>query len=170
MTVVNGLDGLTRDAGDIANSYEYMFDINTGTKIAPVWLNVPELTGLTPLHTPVKQDATVYADQGTTANRKTGSDFTVGFNLLRKRNPTTGEFSASWLALKEAADADGEANNIEVRYYDSKGASDAYQGLASVSRDARPESGNTGVGWEAFSFASVERFQPIENPLLAPES
>lgn len=164
--MVNGHDGLTRDTGDIANSYEYMFDINTGTRQAPVWLNVPELTGLAPLHSPIRQDTTVYADQGTTANRKTGSDFSLNFNLLRKRDAVTGEFQASWLALKAAADADGDDNELEVRYYDSKGASDAYQGVCSVSRDGRPETGNSGVGWDAFSFVSVGRMLPIANPLL----
>ncbi len=161
----NGLSTLVRDTGDIAQSFEYMFDINTGTKAAPVWLNVPELTGLTPVHAPVKQDASVYADQGTTANRKTGSDFTIGFNLLKRRNATTGEFQATWLKLKDAADGDGDKNELEIRYYDSRGAADAYRCRVAVSRDARPETGNAGVGWEAFSFTSVERAQVIVNPL-----
>ena len=164
--VVNGHAGLARDAGDIANSYEYMFDINTGTTAAPVWMNVPELTGLAPTHTPVRQDTTVYADQGVTASRKTASDFALSFNLLKKRDPLTGEFQASWLALKAAADAKGEDNELEVRYYDSKGASDAYQGRCSVNKDARPNTGNADVNWEAFSFASVAPVEPIENPLL----
>lgn len=164
--MVNGHDGLIRDTGDIANSYEYMFDINTGTSESPTWTNVPELTGLNPLHSPITQDAAVYADQGSSANRKTGSDFSLAFNLLRRRDPLTGEFQASWLALKAAADADGEDNVLEVRYYDSKGASDAYQGPCRVQRDARPEQGNAGLGWDAFSFASVGRMQPIENPLV----
>jgi hypothetical protein len=168
--VVNGLDGLTRDTGDIANSFEFMFDINTGTAETPVWLNVPELTGLQPQHSPVRQDATVYADQGTTSSRKTGSDFTLEFNLLKKRDAITGEFQASWLALKDAADAVGDDNNLEVRYYDSRGASEAYQGVCSVARGPRPQTGNAEVGWDNFQFTSVARVVPIANPLIVDES
>lgn len=167
MVYPNGQDGLTRDTGDIANSYEYMLDINTGTKVAPVWVNVPEITGFQPDHPPITADAAVYADQGTPSIRKIGANFTLTFNLLKKRNTTTGEFQPTWLTLKEAADATGEANDIEIRYYDSKGASDAYQGMCSVSRGQRPDTGNTGINWEQFKLDSVERMLPIANPLLS---
>jgi hypothetical protein len=165
--MVNGFDTIKRDVGDSANSYDFMFDFNTGTKAAPVWVNVPEMTGLAPQHAPKNKDAAVYADQGADNLLKTGSSFTLNFNMLKKRDET-GEFQASWLALKQAADGIGKANNMEIRYYDVRGASDAYQGTVSVSRGSRPNTGNDEFGWENFEFASVGPVLPIANPLKTP--
>ena len=164
MVAPNGYDDVTLAEGDVANSFEFMFDINTGTKAVPVWLNIPQLTGLNPQHTPKLRDITTYADQGNTNQKKTGQDFTLDFNMLKVRDDT-GEFQPEWLALKEAADADGEANNVEIRYYDSRGASDAYQGTVSVARGSRPSTANDEIGWDNFTFASVGRIAPIANPL-----
>lgn len=165
--MVNGFDTITRDTGDIAQSYEYMLDIEippVGGTGESTWQNVPELTGFNPVHTPVTQEATVYADQGANATRKTGSDFAASFNVLRKRDET-GEFQASWLTLKAAADGEGEANLVTIRYYDSRGASDAYRVTCRVQRDARPETGAVGIGWDAFTLTGVRKATPIANPL-----
>lgn len=167
MVYPNGYDTVTPAVGDVANSYEYMLDINTGTALAPVWLNIPQLTGFNPAHAPKLRDITTYADQGSTNQKKTGQDFSLDFNLLKVRD-ATGEFQPEWLALKEAADAEGDDNNIELRYYDSKGASDAYQGICSVGRGGRPSTGNDDVGWDNFTFASVGKVAPIPNPLTVP--
>ncbi|UCR89247.1 phage tail tube protein [Mycetocola spongiae] len=150
--------------GDIANSFEYMFDINTGTIAAPVWVNVPDITGLNPQPTPKLKDIATYAHKGSSAQVKVGNDFALDFNLLKIRDKT-GEFQPEWLALKAAADAKGEANNIGIRWYDALGASDAYQGVAAVSRGNRPSTGNDDVEFDNFSLAGVGEIKPIANPL-----
>jgi hypothetical protein len=164
--MVNGYEDVERISGDVANTYEYMFDINTGTAAVPVWLNIPEITALNPAFAPKLKDIATYADQGSSSQKKVGADFTLDFNLLKIRD-LTGEFQDYWIALKEAADADGDANNLGFRYYDSKGASDAYQGIAAVNRGSRPSTANDDPGWDNFSLAGKGPVRPIVNPLKA---
>lgn len=150
--------------GDIANSYELIFDINTGTTLAPVWLNVPDITALNPQFSAKMKDIATYAHKGASAQKKVGNDFTLDFNILKVRDDT-GEFQPEWLALKTASDADGEANNIGFRYYDALGASDAYQGRAAVSRGNRPNTGNDEPGFDSFVLTGVGGVLPIVNPV-----
>lgn len=151
-------------AGDVANSYEYIFDINTGTEEVPEWTNVPDITALNPQFSAKLKDIATYAHKGASAQAKVGNDFVLDFNILKIRD-ATGEFQAEWLALKEAADATGEANNIGFRYYDALGASDAYQGVAAVSRGNRPSTGNDDPGFDNFVLTGVGPVVPIENPV-----
>lgn len=152
--------------GDIANTYEFILDVNTGTRQNPIWTNVPDITALNPQPAPKLKDVTTYAHKGATAQKKVGSDFSLSFNLLKIRD-ANGEFQDEWLALKGAADADGDANNIEFRYYDALGASDAYQGIAAVSR-ARAGSANDDPEWDTFTMTGVGQVLPIVNPITAP--
>lgn len=150
--------------GDVANSYEYIFDIGTGTAEAPGWLNVPDITALNPQFAAKLKDIATYAHKGASAQKKVGADFTLDFNILKVRDQT-GEFQAEWLALKAASDADGEANNLRFRYYDALGASDAYEGIAAVSRGNRPNTGNDDPGFDSFVLTGVGQVKPIENPV-----
>lgn len=150
--------------GDVANSYEYIFDINTGTTEAPTWLNVPDITALNPQFAAKLKDIATYAHKGQSAQKKVGGDFTLDFNILKVRD-NTGEFQTEWLALKTHADAEGEGNNIGFRYYDALGASDAYQGIAAVSRGNRPNTGNDDPGFDSFTFNGVGGVKPIANPV-----
>lgn len=150
--------------GDVANSFEYIFDINTGTTAAPVWLNVPDITALNPQFADKLKDIATYAHKGNSAQKKTGRDFTLDFNLLKVRD-NTGEFQPEWLALKTACDALGDGNNIGFRYYDALGASDAYQGIAAVSRGNRPSTGNDDPGFDNFVLTGVGGVVPIVNPV-----
>lgn len=158
--------GVVPTEGDPAQSYEYIFDIATIPVGAaePVWVNVPDITALNPLFNDKVQSIVTYAHKGSSADSKTGSSFTLGFNILKIRD-NTGEFQPEWLILKAAADAKGKANRILVRFYDALGASDAYEGTTRVSRDARPETGAEGVGFDAFTLNGVGEVLPIENPV-----
>lgn len=157
-------DALKPTEGTVANSYELMFDINTGTEAEPVWTNIPDITALNPQFSAKLKDITTYAHKGSTAQEKTGDDFSLDFNILKIRD-AQGEFQPEWLALKAAADAKGAANRLGFRYYDALGASDAYQGKAAVSRGNRPNTGNDDPGFDSFSFTGVGQVRPIANPL-----
>ena len=155
-------------AGDVANSYEYIFDVAvlpTGDT-EPTWVNVPDITALNPQWTAKLKDIATYAHKGASAQKKVGSDFALDFNILKVRDES-GEFQAEWLLLKNAADADGDDNNIAFRFYDALGASDAYQGKAAVSRGNRPSTANDDPGFDNFSLAGVGRVEPITNPVTA---
>ncbi|WP_051702041.1 phage tail tube protein [Mycetocola saprophilus] len=155
--------------GSIANTFEYIFDINTGTFDAPVWTNVPDITALNPQFTPKLKDIATYAHKGSSAQAKTGNDFVLDFNIMKIRD-NTGEFQAEWLKLKAASDALGAANNIGFRFYDALGASDAYQGVAAVSRGNRPDTSNDGVAYDQFVLTGNGQVKPIANPVKAPGS
>ena len=157
-------DSIAPTAGDIANSYEVILDINTGTSEAPTWLNIPDITAFNPTSNPKTADVATYAHKGGDALQKVGETFSATFNLLKIRDDE-GEFQAEWIALKEAADADGEDNLIEFRYYDALGASEAYQGKAAVQR-ARANTGNADPGFDTFTLTGNGRAKPITNPVL----
>lgn len=150
-------------SGDVANSYEYMIDIRALADPENEWINVPDITALNPQFTAQLANITTYAHKGATAQAKTGSDLSLDFNILKVRDET-GEFQPEWLILKTAADAKGEANVIEVRWYDALGASDAYQGKVSVARSARPNTGNNEPGFDAFTLTGFGEVLPIPNP------
>jgi len=153
--------------GAPAQSYEYIFDVAVpvGAEGTPVWVNCPDITGLNPQFQSQLQDITTYAHKGQQSQSKVGSTFTLGFNVLKIRDDT-GQFQAYWQMLKDASDKNGGDNEILFRYYDAQGADDAYQGTAGVQRDARPESGPTGVGWDAFTLTGTGTVVPIENPAV----
>ena len=153
--------------GDVANSYEYIFDIALNSAEEPTaWLNVPDITALNPQFAAKLKDIATYAHKGASAQKKTGADFTLDFNILKVRDQT-GEFQAEWLMLKQAADAKGDGNNLRFRYYDALGASDAYEGIAAVSRGNRPSTGNDDPGFDNFTLTGVGEVVPIENPTKA---
>lgn len=154
--------------GSVANTYEYTVDVALipadGTEIAEsAWVNLPEITAFQPNRTPKTADAGTYANKGTADQTKIGEDFSGTFNILKRRTDGV-EFAESWQILKTASDAIGADNVLAVRYYDSLGANDAYQGRASVVRNQRPNTGNDGVEFDAFTFTGKDRFVPIVNP------
>lgn len=155
--------------GDVAQSYEYIVDVaivpeSAGTKD---FVNIPDISQLNPQFPAQLQDITTYANKGQQAQVKTGTAPTASFNILKIRD-ATGEFQPEWLILKNASDATGQANLVYLRWYDALGASDAYEGLFLVSRDARPETGPQGPGWDAFTFSAAGPVEPIENPVITP--
>lgn len=160
---MTAFDDVQPTVGDVANSYELILDINTGTEETPEWANIPDITAFNPQPSPKQKDITTYAHKGTTSQQKSGEDFSVSFNLLKVRDEQ-GEFQPEWITLKEAADADGEANNVLIRYYDALGASDAYQVKCGVAR-ALTNNGNDDPGFDTFTLTGVTRRVPIVNPV-----
>ena len=153
--------------GDPAQSHQYMFDVAAlpvTPATEPSWQNIPDITALSPEFQAQLQEITTYAHKGQQAQSKVGSNFSLSFNLLKLRD-NTGEFQPEWLVMKNASDQLGELNMLRFRFYDSLGASDAYEGTATVARGARPENGAVGVGWDAWSLTGVGEVLPIENPL-----
>jgi hypothetical protein len=153
--------------GDVAQSYETIVDIAVKPESGePTWINVPDITAVNPQMPAQLQAITTYAHKGKERQTKIGAGATVGFNILKIRD-NTGEFQPEFLILKAAHDAIGSDNEILMRWYDALGASDAYQGTFLVQRDARPENGATGPGWEAFTLTGAGDVEPITNPISA---
>lgn len=154
--------------GSVAQSYEYIVDVAT-PPVAPeterTYTNVPDINQFNPQFPAQLQDITTYANKGQQAQAKVGSAPTAAFNILKIRD-NTGEFQPEWLILKNASDKTGKDNLVYLRWYDALGASDAYEGLFLVTRDARPENGAQGPGWDAFTFAAAGPILPIVNPVL----
>jgi hypothetical protein len=158
-------DDLEPVAGDVANTYEWMFDINTGTAAAPVWTNVPEITGLDPQFTATLDDISTYANKGKQSQIKSGETFVLNGNVLKKRVPGTNLFYPWYMALKNAADAIGVANKIGFRFYDALGADEAYQGTVLVAHPKRQNTGTTGAEFAQFALTGGGDVVPIDNPL-----
>jgi hypothetical protein len=154
----------TPTAGSVANSYELVWDINTGTDIAPVWLNIPDITGIAPNGAPKMTDTATYANHGSQSESKTGETFTATFDVLAVRSET-GEFQPELLALLalSAPETRGAGAVGIFRYYDEKGASYAYQFSGTVS-DGRKNTGNADPGMFQFTITSKGDRKTIVNP------
>jgi len=153
--------------GDNGNTFEWLLDINTGTRETPVWTNLPDITGVNPTGAPKLKDVTTYANKGNTAQRKVGEDFTFAFAVLGIRDDT-GEFQAADIALIEAADAIGEDNVVGYRYYHATSPSLAYEGTAAVQWN-RQNTGNDDPEFFAFTLTGQGDRARITNPAI-PES
>lgn len=160
---------VTPTVGSVAQSYEYIVDVATVpvSPALPTYVNIPDINNVNPQAPAQLQDITTYANKGQQAQAKVGSSPSVGFNILKIRDEQ-GEFQPEWLILKNASDKTGKENLVMLRWYDALGASDAYEGLFLVTRDARPESGAQGPGWDAFTLTGAGVVAPISNPVLAP--
>ncbi len=158
-------DTLSPAPGDVANSYELLTDINTGTDAAPVWLNVPEVSGLTPAFTDVLREISNYSYKGNPGQTKTGESFVLTFNVTKRRVPGTNQFYPWYMALKNKADLKGEANKIGVRFYDGLGADEAYQAKALVSHPSRQNTDDNTTEVAQFTLTGDGTAAPITNPL-----
>lgn len=149
-------------AGELANSYEWIWDINTGTTATPVWTNVPDMTGFNPTASPKLKDDTTYANKGATSQKKVGEDFSIAVNVKGVKD-LTGEFQAELLALIEAADSTGEANIIGYRYYHATSPSLAYEGTAAVAW-SRQNTANDDPEFFSFTLTGQGDRAKITNP------
>lgn len=150
--------------GTPANSYELVWDINTGTSVAPVWLNIPDITGINPQAAPKLQDTATYANHGNDAQSKTGETFTASFDVLVVRG-IDGEFQPELLALLalSAPETRGAAAVGHFRYYDELGASYAFEFSGSV-QDTRKNTGNADPAFFSFTITGKGDRKSIVNP------
>lgn len=161
------IDTLAPTAGDLANSYEWLWDITANpTAVTPIWVNVPDITGLTPTPAPKYKDTTTYANKGNTTQTKTGEDFTLTVSVKGVKDET-GEFQDELLVLFAAADAIGAANVIGYRYGHATSPSLAWKGTAAVEW-SRGNTGNDDPELFAFTLTGQGDRQSITNPFLAP--
>jgi len=153
-------------AGDQAGTYEWLWDIAAPSATTPTtWVNVPDITGLTPTPAPKFKDGTTYANKGNTSQSKTGEDFTMTVSVKGVKD-TEGEFQPELLILFAAADSKGAANIIHYRYYHATSASLAYQGTASV-QWARDNTGNDDLEMFGMTLTGQGDRVKITNPGLA---
>lgn len=161
----NTYDLLAPAPGDVANSYELLTDINTGTDAAPVWLNVPEISGLDPAFSDVIKELSNYAYKGVPGKTKSGETFVLTFNVTKRRVPGTHQFYPWYTALTAKAAQKGEANKIGVRFYDALGADEAFQAKALVSHPKRNNTGDNDTDIAQFTLTGDGTALPIANPL-----
>jgi hypothetical protein len=151
-------------AGSVANSYELVWDINTGTPEAPVWTNIPDITGIAPVGSPKMTDTATYAHHGNDATSKTGETFTASFDVQAIR-VTNGEYQAPLLALLALAapETRGAAAVGHFRYYDELGASYAFEFTGTVA-ETRKNTGNADPSFYSFTITSRGDRKSIANP------
>lgn len=153
--------------GDTGNSFEWIWDIAPDPFTAPnTFLNVPDMTGLTPNATPKLKDGTTYANKGQTSQSKTGEDFTMSVQVKGVRD-ASGEFQPELIALIEAADAIGGSNIIGYRYYHATSGVLAYAGTAAVNW-SRVNTGNDDLEFFQFELTGQGDRHKISNPALGP--
>lgn len=149
--------------GDTGNSFEWIWDISADpTLVTPVWLNVPDITGLQPTAAPKFKDGTTYANKGQTSQTKVGEDFTMTVNVKGVKD-NTGEFQPELVALITAADGNGEDNIVGYRYYHATSAVLAYQGTAAVTWN-RANTGNDDIEFFSFTLTGQGDRVKITNP------
>lgn len=153
--------------GSPANSYELVWDIDTGTAETPTWVNIPDITGVNPSATPKLQDTATYANHGNEAMSKTGETFTASFDVLAVRD-SAGEFQAELLALLalSAPETRGQAAVGHFRYYDEMGASYAFEFSGTV-QDTRKNTGNADPAFFSFTITGKGERKTIVNPNIA---
>ena len=159
-------DDIAPTPGDVGNSFEWIWDITADpTALPAAWVNVPDITGLTPNPAPKYKDGTTYANKGQTSQSKTGEDFSLQVQVKGVKD-VTGEFQPELLILINAADAIGDANVIGFRYYHASSPSLAYQGTAAVNW-SRVNTGNDDIEFFQFELTGQGDRVKISNPAAA---
>lgn len=153
--------------GDNGNSFEWIWDIATD-KSNPVWLNVPDITGLNPSAPPKQKDDTTYANKGQTSQAKTGEDWTMQVQVKGVKDET-GEFQPELVALINAADGSGDDNVIGYRYYHATSSVLAYQGTAGVEW-TRANTDNDSIEFFSFTLTGKGDRHKIANPAVQPQA
>lgn len=151
-------------AGSVANSYELVVDIDTGTTGTPTWTNIPDVTGVNPQPAPRMVDVATYAHHGKSAQSKVGEDFTMDFQVMAIRDET-GAFQSYLNALLalSAPENVGAAAVGRFRYYDELGADYAYEFSGTVA-DTRTNTGNADPNLFTFQITSMGDRKSITNP------
>lgn len=151
--------------GDNGNSFEWIWDI-AASPATPVWLNVPDITGLNPSAPPKQKDDTTYANKGQSSQAKTGEDWTMQVQVKGVKDET-GEFQPELLVLINAADSNGADNVIGYRYYHATSAVLAYQGTAGVEW-TRANTDNDSIEFFSFTLTGKGDRTKITNPAVTP--
>lgn len=154
---------------DLGLSYELDADINLGgPKTLPAnWQQIRFTSAIAPSHTATLQDIATYDDEGATNQAKIGEAASLAFTVQARRNPD-GTFLPEVQALIDAAKPGTRGNqaSVEVRYYDSKGADYAFQGVFAVQID-RGATGNAEVGSWAITLTGQGPVKVIPNPAIS---
>lgn len=149
--------------GDNGNSFEWLWDICADPQ-NPVFINVPDITGLNPSAPPKQKDDTTYANKGQTSQSKTGEDWTMQVQVKGVKD-NSGEFQPELLILIEAADSKGADNVIGYRYYHATSPSLAYQGTAGVEW-TRANTDNDSIEFFSFTLTGKGDRSKIVNPAV----
>lgn len=169
MTTPTTFEDVKPTPGAASNAFEKILEIQPygdGTPTDASWTNVPDIDAFNPTRPPITADTATYAHKGGSSNTKVGEDFNLTFNVLKIRQ-VDNDYQDYYLTLLRASEGEGTANLIHYRYYDALGASEAYQGIASV-QVAPSSTGKTDKGWETVTLTGDGRAKPIDNPIATP--
>lgn len=147
-----------------ALAHELMLEVDTSATATPEWSKVRFSSAIDPVITPSNSDATTYDDEGTDHQERTGETWTLSFNVNRYRT-STGAFLPEHEVLRKAGDPGkrGEDAQVRVRWYDKKGADEAYEGTANV-QWKRANTGAKDLGTATVTLTGVGVLEPIDNP------
>lgn len=155
-------------APTLANAYDKILEVNTGTSGSPTWTKVRFIRNLKYTFPPITFDVTTYDDEGSPNVQKTGANTTVSFDVQQYRVSTTDPaFLPEAEQLRKAADPDhlGADAIKEFRLYDRLGADEAYRFSATVAWD-RSKTGATEDAVAAVTLSGVGKPTVISNPTV----
>lgn len=150
----------------LANAYDVVIDVNTGTSGSPTWTRVRFTKDINYSFPPITQDVTTYDDAGSPNVQKTGASTSASFSIQRYRvSENDPEFLPEAETIRKAADPDklGTAAVLEYRLYDRLGADLAYQFKATTAW-TRSKTGNTDDDVAGVTLTGVGKPLPIANP------
>lgn len=151
-------DTLEPTPGTPGNAYELGLDV----KIGEAWVNVPDITALNPQPQPKKRNRSSYAAKGKRRNNTFQRDMNLSFNVEIVRDEL-GEYQEELLYLLDKAQMLNEDNIVEVRVFDTLGASYAFEGDYTIEL-SRPNTGDEDAGWWGFALESFGDVGAIANP------
>ena len=111
---------------------KWRVDVNTGTTISPVWVQVKGVTNFTPGLSSTTQDSSDFDSNGWGSDEKTMLKWNLAISLLRK-GADTATPDPGQEALRAKSDQFGAAGMAHVRWYDRNGGPEAYEGTGNVS-------------------------------------
>ena len=150
-----------------ALAHELILEVDTSATATPAWTKVRFTSAINPSVTPTNNDATTYDDEGTDHPERVGETWTLGFTVNRYRT-ADGAFLPEHEVLRKAADPGvrGDEAKVRVRWYDKRGADEAYEGEATVAW-ARGNTGAKDLATANVTLTGVGVLEPIENPAAA---
>lgn len=122
----------------LANAFDNIIEVNSGTFTTPVWTKVRFTRNLKYSFPATTKDVTTYDDQGSSNTQKVSAGATASFDIqLYRQSLAVPGYLAEVEIIRKAGDPDhlGTAAIREFRIYDRLGADKAYQFKATIAWD-----------------------------------
>lgn len=145
---------------------EWGCEILTATTPSPTYTPLESMIEFQPVFAEVNaEDATTFADGGNQRDQKVSQRWSATASFLRPRNPTDGSLDelTAQETLRDAVREFGAANEVGVRFYDTAGGDEAWQGTARVEWE-ESESGVDSLRKIKVTLQGQGALAPISNP------